>query len=153
MSVEVGSEAPDFTLRNENGEEVVLSSLRGRNVVLVFFPLAFSGTCTKELHTATDLADRYDAAGAEVYGISVDSPYSLKAWKRGEGFQASFLSDFHPKGAVAEQYGAYIPEAGIATRATYVIDKDGRIAYKSLNHPGEQRDQDAILDALAACPV
>jgi peroxiredoxin len=153
MAVEVGSEAPDFTLRDERGEQVSLSSLRGGNVVLVFFPAAFSGICTKELHTATDLADRYDAAGARVYGISVDSPYALRAWKRAEGLNAELLSDFHPKGAVAEAYGAYIPEAGVATRATYVIDKDGKVAHKTINHPGEQRDQEAIIEALAACPV
>ena len=153
MAVEVGSEAPDFTLRDENGEEVTLSSLRGGNVVLIFFPAAFSGICTKELHTATDLAEQYDAAGARVYGISVDSPYALKAWKRDEQLKAGFLSDNHPKGAVAETYGAYIPEAGVATRATYVIDKDGRVAHKMVNHPGEQRDQQAIIEALAACPV
>ena len=153
MAVEVGSEAPDFTLRDQNGQEVSLSSLRGQNVVLLFFPAAFSGICTKELHQATDLADRYDAAGAEVFGISVDSPYALKAWKRDENLTAHFLSDFHPKGAVAQAYEAYIPEAGVATRATYVIDKEGKVAHKMVNHPGEMRDQDAILDALAACPV
>lgn len=153
MAVEVGSEAPDFALRDENGQEVTLSSLRGRNVVLIFFPAAFSGLCTKELHQATDLADRYDAAGAQVYGISVDSPFALKAWKRDESLTASFLSDFHPKGAVAQAYEAYIPEAGVATRATYVIDKDGRVAHKMVNHPGEMRDQDEILEALAGCPV
>ena len=153
MAVEVGQDAPDFTLRDENGEEVALSSLRGRNVVLIFFPAAFSGICTKELHTATDLAEKYGAAGAEVFGVSVDSPYALKAFKRDEGLEAHFLSDFHPKGKVAEEYDAYIPEAGVATRATYVIDKDGKVAYKAVNHPGEMRDQDAIIDALAACPI
>ena len=153
MAVEVGQEAPDFTLRDENGAEVTLSSLRGRNVVLIFYPLAFSPTCTKELHQTTELADRYGAAGAEVFGISVDSPWVLKAFKRDEGLSAHLLSDFHPKGAVAEMYDAYIPEAGIATRATYVIDKDGKVADKTINHPGEMRDQDTILQALAACPV
>jgi peroxiredoxin len=153
MTVEVGQDAPDFTLRDENGKEVPLSSLRGRNVVLIFFPAAFSGICTKELHTATDLAEQYGAAGAAVFGVSVDSPYALKAFKRDEGLEARFLSDFHPKGKVAEEYGAYIPEAGVATRATYVIDKDGKVAYKAVNHPGEMRDQDAIIDALAACPI
>jgi peroxiredoxin len=153
MAVEVGQEAPDFTLRDENGEEVPLSSLRGRNVVLIFFPAAFSGICTKELQTSTGLAERYGAAGAEVFGVSVDSPYALKAFKRDEGLDVRFLSDFHPKGQVAEEYGAYIPEAGVATRATYVIDKDGKVAYKALNNPGEMRDQQAIIDALAACPI
>jgi len=92
MAVEVGQEAPDFTLRDENGEEVELSSLRGRNVVLIFFPAAFSGICTKELHTATDLAEKYGAAGAEVFGVSVDSPYALKAFKR--GLEALIRDDF-----------------------------------------------------------
>jgi mycoredoxin-dependent peroxiredoxin len=153
MAVEVGQEAPDLTLRDENGEEVELSSLRGRNVVLIFFPAAFSGICTKELHTATDLAEKYGAAGAEVFGVSVDSPYALKAFKRDEDLDVRFLSDFHPKGQMATEYEAYIPEAGVATRATYVIDKDGKVAYKAINHPGEMRDQDAIIDALAACPI
>jgi peroxiredoxin len=153
MSVEVGSEAPDFTLRDENGQEFTLSSLRGHNAVLVFYPLAFSGICTKELHDLTDAADRYDAAGAEVIGISIDSPFTLKAFKRDEDLKAKLLSDFHPKGAVAKQYGAYIEEAGVATRATFVVDKDGKIAHKVVTHPGEARNQEEYLEALAACPV
>ena len=153
MAPEVGSEAPDFTLRDENGEELTLSSLRGRNVVLVFYPAAFSSTCTRELHDITGARERYDAAGAEVIGISVDSPYALKAFKRDEGLKARLVSDFHPKGEIAKQYGAYIEEAGIATRATFVIDKDGKVAYKVVNHPGEARNQEEYLEALASCPV
>jgi peroxiredoxin len=121
--------------------------------VLVFYPLAFSGICTKELHDLSDAADRYDAAGAEVIGISIDSPFVQKAFKRDEDLKAKLLSDFHPKGAVAKQYDAYIEEAGVATRATFVIDKDGKIAHKVVNHPGEARNQDEYLEALASCPV
>jgi mycoredoxin-dependent peroxiredoxin len=153
MSVEIGSEAPDFMLRDENGDEVTLSSLRARNVVLVFYPLAFSPTCTRELHDISEAADKYQAAGADVFGISVDSPYVLKAFKRDEDLEARLLSDFHPKGAVAKQYEAYIEEAGIATRATFVIDKDGKIAHKVVNHPGQARNQEEYLEALASCPV
>jgi mycoredoxin-dependent peroxiredoxin len=153
MAVDVGSEAPDFTLRDENGEEFTLSSLRGRNAVLVFYPLAFSPTCTSELVDMSRAADRYDAAGAEVVGISVDSPYALKAFKEKEGIQAKLLSDFHPKGAVAEIYDAYIPQAGMATRATFVIDKDGKVAHKVVTNPGQARDQEEYIEALAACPV
>jgi mycoredoxin-dependent peroxiredoxin len=153
MAVEVGSEAPDFTVRDENGEELKLSSLRGRNVVLVFYPLAFSPLCTRELHDISGAAERYDAAGAEVIGISVDSPYALKAFKRDEDIKARLASDFHPKGAVARQYGAYIEDAGIATRATFVIDKDGMVAYKVITNPGQGRDQEEYLEALASCPV
>jgi peroxiredoxin len=153
VAVEVGQEAPDFTLRDENGEEVTLSSLRGHNVVLVFYPLAFSSICTRELHDISGAADRYEAANGEVLGVSVDSPYALKAFKRDEGIKARLLSDFHPKGAVAKEYGAYIEDAGIATRATFVIDKNGKVAHKVVTHPGEARNQDEYLDALAACPV
>lgn len=153
MAPEVGSEAPDFTLRNEDGEQVTLSSLRGHNVVLVFYPLAFSGICTKELHDITNIKDKFEGASAEVYGISVDSPFALKAFKRDEGLSAHLLSDFHPKGAVAKQYDAYLDEVGIATRATYLIDKDGRVAWKQVNNPGEARDQEQVIEALAACPV
>jgi mycoredoxin-dependent peroxiredoxin len=153
MSTEVGQEAPDFTLRDENGEEFTLSSLRGQNVVLVFYPLAFSGTCTKELLDLTAAAGEYDAANAEVIGISIDSPYALKAFKRDENLKAKLLADFHPKGEVAKKYGAYIEEAGVATRATFVIDKNGKIAHKVVNHPGQARNQEEYLEALADCPA
>ena len=154
MSVEVGSQAPDFTLRNENGEEVTLSDLRGRNVVLVFYPFAFSSICTKELHDVTDLEAKFGAGHAEVFGISVDSPFTLKAFRKNEELTPHLLSDFEPKGAVAQQYDAYLESPlGFATRATYVIDKDGKIAWKQVNSPGEARDQQEAIAALAACPV
>jgi mycoredoxin-dependent peroxiredoxin len=153
MAVEVGQEAPDFTLRNEDGEEVTLSSHRGHNVVLVFYPLAFSGICTKELHDVTDLTDQFGDANAEVFGISVDSPFALKAFRRDENLTPHLLSDFHPKGAVSREYDAYLEEVGIATRATYVIDKDGKVAWKQVTHPGEARDQEQVVAALASCPV
>jgi mycoredoxin-dependent peroxiredoxin len=153
MPVEVGQEAPDFTLRDENGEEVTLSALRGRNVVLVFYPFAFSSICTKELHDITDRGDRFGDASAEVFGISMDSPFTLKAFKQHERLSAHLLSDFEPKGEVAREYGAYLDGLGFATRATFVIDKDGKIAFQQVTSPGEARDQDEVLTALAACPV
>jgi len=153
MPVEVGQEAPDFTLRDENGQEVTLSSLRGKNVVLVFYPFAFSSLCTKELHDITDRDARFGENSAEVYGISVDSPFALKAFKDQEQLSAHLLSDFEPKGAVAQQYGAYLDGLGFATRATFVIDKDGKVAHKQVTSPAEARDQDEVLDALLACPV
>jgi mycoredoxin-dependent peroxiredoxin len=153
MSVEVGYPAPDFTLRNENGEEVTLSSLRGQNVVLVFYPFAFSSMCTKELHDVTGLQQKFGDAHAEVFGVSVDSPFTLKAFKKHENLTPHLLSDFEPKGAVAQQYGAYLDGLGFATRATFVIDKDGNIAWKQVNSPGEARDQGQAVEALAACPV
>ena len=153
MSVEVGSQAPDFTLRNENGEEVTLSSLRGQNVVLVFYPFAFSSMCTKELHDVTGLEQKFGDAHAQVFGVSVDSPFTLKAFRKQENLTPHLLSDFEPKGAVAQQYGAYLDGLGFATRATFVIDKDGDVAWKQVNSPGEARDQEQAVEALAACPV
>ena len=154
MSAEVGSQAPDFTLRNENGEEVTLSDLRGSNVVLIFYPFAFSSICTKELHDVTDLESKFGAENAEVFGVSVDSPFTLKAFRKSEQLTPHLLSDFEPKGAVAQQYDAYLEgPLGFATRATYVIDKDGKVAWKQVNSPGEARDQQEAIAALAACPV
>jgi peroxiredoxin len=153
MAVEVGSEAPDFTLKDENGKDVSLSSLRGRNVVLMFYPLAFSGVCTRELHDVSAAADRYQAANAEVLAVSVDSHYTLAAFKRDEDLKAHLLADFHPKGAVAQQYGTYMDAFGIAGRATFVIDKDGRVVSKVESAVSAPRDQEEYLTALAACPV
>jgi peroxiredoxin len=153
MAAEVGSPAPDFTLRNEDGQDVTLSSLRGNNVVLVFYPFAFSSICTKELHDITGLAARFDAAGAQVFGISVDSPFALKAFREAEHISAHLLSDFEPKGAVAREYDAYLQDLGFATRATYVIDKNGTIAHKQVTSPAQAREQEEVLDALAACPI
>jgi peroxiredoxin len=153
MPVEVGSDAPDFTLRNENGEDVSLSSLRGQNVVLIFYPFAFSSICTKELHDVTGLEERFGDAQAQVFGVSVDSPFALKAFRKQEQLVPHLLSDFEPKGAVAQQYGAYLDGLGFATRATFVIDKDGKVAWKEITSPGEAREQEHVIEALASCPV
>ena len=154
MAVEIGSEAPDFTLRNENGEEVSLSSLRGRNVVLIFFPAAFSGICTKELHTTTDLAAQYDAAGADVYGNLCRQPLCAEGVEARRGTGGQFLVRLPSEGCRCRRATTLTSrKPAVATRATYVIDKDGTVAHKTVNHPGEQRDQDAIIEALAACPV
>jgi mycoredoxin-dependent peroxiredoxin len=149
----VGSEAPDFILKDENGKDVTLSDLRGRNVVLMFYPLAFSGVCTQELRDISSAADRYQAANAEVIAVSVDSHYTLAAFKRDEDLKAHLLADFHPKGAVAQQYGTYMDGIGIAGRATYVIDKDGKVVHKVTSEVLQPRDQEEYLTALAACPV
>jgi mycoredoxin-dependent peroxiredoxin len=153
MAVEIGDVAPDFTLADENGEKVTLSQLRGRNVVLVFYPLDFSPVCTKELKDISALADRYAAQNAEVFGISVDSRWTHAAFRRDEQLSAHLLADFHPKGAVAQQYGVYIDQAGIANRGTFVIDAQGRVAHKVVTSPAEARNQDEYLEALANCPV
>jgi peroxiredoxin len=153
MGVEIGDIAPDFTLVDENNQKVTLSQLRGRNVVLVFYPLDFSPVCTGELKDIAAMADRYAAYGAEVFGISVDSRWTHAAYKRDEQLSARLLADFHPKGEVARSYGVYIEEAGIANRGTFVIDAEGRIVHKVVTSPMQARNQDDYLAALASCPV
>ena len=153
MAVEVGEEAPDFTLRDDANQKWTLSEHRGGNVVLVFYPLSFSGVCTHELHQLTDAADSFDSAGAEVVGISVDSKYVQAAFKRDEGLRATLLADFNPLGAVARTYGVFMEEWGYANRGTFVIDKDGKVAHKVVTNPTDARDPEEYLAALAQCPA
>lgn len=108
MAVEIGEVAPDFMLRDDGNNEVRLSDLRGRNVVLVFYPLDFSPVCTRELKHLSATRERYAAAGAEILGISVDSRYVHGAFRRDEQLEVRLLADFHPKGGVARAYGAYL---------------------------------------------
>ena len=153
MSVEVGSPAPDFTLRNESGEEVTLSGLQGRNVVLIFYPFAFSSTCTKELHDVTDLESRFGDANAQVFGISVDSPFALKAFRDHEQLTPHLLSDFEPKGAVARQYGVYRGQDGTSERALFVIDGEGIVRWSYVSPVGVNPGADGILNALEALQI
>src|SRR5438445_12961749 len=102
MAAEVGEQAPDFTLMDEANQPWTLSERLGRNVVLVFYPFSFSRICTQELRDLTATADKFDAAGAEVVGISIDSRYVQKAFKESEGLSATLLADFFPRAAVAE---------------------------------------------------
>lgn len=149
MALEIGDEAPDFTLTDHTGEAVTLSELRGRPVVLVFYPLAFTGHCTGELCGLRDELAEFAGADAEVLAISVDTAASLAVFHEQEGFGFRLLSDFWPHGEVAQAYDAFLPERGIATRATYVIDRDGRIAAHFRVSPSESRDMDAYREALA----
>ncbi len=153
MTLKVGDVAPDFTLQNENGEPVTLSKLRGKNVVLVFYPLDFSPICTGELRGIKGNAAKYAERNAQVYGISVDSRFTHAAFKAAEGLPVSLLADFHPKGAVSELYGVYMDKAGISMRGTFVIDKDGVIRGVTIQGPGEARNEAAYFEALSACPA
>ncbi len=128
MALQIGEEAPDFTLTDHTGEAVTLSELRGRPVVLVFYPAAFTGRCTGELCAIRDELAAFEDAEAEVLAISVDTAASLRVFAEQEGLRFRLLSDFWPHGAVAQAYDAFLAERGTATRATYVIDRDGRIA-------------------------
>jgi peroxiredoxin (alkyl hydroperoxide reductase subunit C) len=145
-NVAVGQEAPDFTLRNENNQEVTLSSLRGSPVVLVFYPLDFSGGCTKEMCAIRDDYSAFQAKGAHVFGISRDSLFTHRAFIEREGLKHSLLADM--KGDVAKLYGCWLEAAAVAERMTVVIDKDGIIRYVIHNNAGQLRDHNEALAAI-----
>ncbi|HWU57548.1 MAG TPA: peroxiredoxin [Microbacteriaceae bacterium] len=149
MALENDTQAPDFELSNQFGEPIQLSDFRGRkSVALVFFPLAFSGTCTGELCALRDNLSLFTAEGVELLGISVDSKYTLRAWADQENYQFSLLADFWPHGEIAKEYGVFLEDKGIANRATFVIDKAGIIRESFITAPGEARSLDAYRVAL-----
>jgi peroxiredoxin len=148
MSVTVGQAAPDFTLLNQRGESVTLSDLRGRRVVLVFYPFAFSSICTGELCSLRDRRGEFDD-DTVLLGISVDTKHALRVFAEQEGLGFDLLSDFWPHGAVAQAYGVFLPERGMATRATFVIDREGIVRWSVVNHPGQPRDPEDYRAALA----
>lgn len=150
MAVETGSPAPEFTLRNQHGQQVSLNDFRGtKNVLLMFYPFAFTGTCTGELCTIRDRYTDFVNDGTEVLSVSCDPTASLRVFAEQEGLTHSLLSDFWPHGAVSRAYGAFLEELGFATRATYVIDRDGIVRWAVMNGPGQARDADAYAEALA----
>jgi peroxiredoxin len=145
----LGETAPDFELLNQFGEPVRLSELRGRNVVLVFFPFAFSGICTGELCEIRDNLALFEDAGTVVLGISVDSKFAQRAYAEREGYDFDLLADFWPHGAVAGQYGVFDADSGMAKRGTFIIDKQGIVRYVVVNPRGQARDFSAYRSALA----
>src|SRR5699024_176828 len=150
MALEVGSIAPNFTLKDYNKQDVTLSSFAGdKPVLLVFYPFAFSGVCQGELCQLRDELADYDGSGVQVLGISVDTPFSLKEWAQQQGYQFPLLSDFWPHGAVAQSYGVFNEDAGMANRGTFLIDTDGVVRFAEVNQPGDARDQQAWNKAVA----
>jgi peroxiredoxin len=141
-AVSVGQEAPDFTLVNEANEKVTLSELRGTPVVLVFIPFAFSGICTAEMCAIRDNYDSWMEKGARVFAISRDSRFVMAAWKKQEGFKHTLLAD--TKGEVATKYGVWNPAVAAAERATFVIGRDGKVAYAIHNAIPDARDHSAV---------
>jgi peroxiredoxin len=148
MSIHVGDQAPDFKLSNQYGEEVSLAALRGKPVVIVFYPLSFSGICTGELCELRDNISMFETSGVELLAISVDSKYVQAKFAEQEGYSFNVLADFWPHGGVASAYGVFLEDKGIATRATFVIDADGVVAAKMVNGPGEARSLAEYKKAL-----
>lgn len=149
MTLAVGDTAPDFELSNQFGEPVRLSSFRGENVVVVFYPFAFSGICTSELCELRDNLRAFEADNARVLAVSVDSKYTLRAYARAEGYEFDLLSDFWPHGAVARAYGVFNEDRGMAGRGTFIVDANGIIRDITLNPTGEARSLDGYRQALA----
>ena len=144
-----GTVAPDFTLKDQNNQEVRLADFRGRKaVLLVFYPLAFTGTCQGELAEVAEYLAIYQSDEVQVLTVSVDSAYSHKVWASREGFRFPLLADFWPHGAVAQAYGVFNEAAGFANRGTFVIDRDGIIRWAEVTGPGEARDQEGWRKAL-----
>jgi peroxiredoxin len=142
MAVEIGDEAPDFELPDQHGTPVKLSSFRGaKNVVLVFYPLAFSPVCSGELCALReDFPEVSTRDDVELLTVSVDSLFAHRVWAEQENFQFSLLADFWPHGAVAKQYGVFDEARGLAIRGTFVIDKEGVVRWSVVNPIPQARD-------------
>jgi len=151
MSVEVGDLAPDFTLKDQNNQVVTLSQFKGeKSVLVVFYPLAFSGICSSELCSLRDDLPRFSNDDVQLVTISVDSVYSHKVWAQQEGFEFPLLSDFWPHGGVAREYGVFDENKGIALRGTFLVDTEGVIRYKVVNGIPDARNHDEYAKAVAA---
>ncbi|TBN56889.1 peroxiredoxin [Glaciihabitans arcticus] len=140
MALENDTQAPDFELPNQFGEHVRLGEFRGKKAVaLVFFPLAFSSTCTTEMCDLRDNLALFKNNDIELIGISVDSKAVLRAFAENEGYDFPLLADFWPHGSVAKEYGVFLDSKGYANRATFLIDINGIIRASFITAPGEAR--------------
>jgi mycoredoxin-dependent peroxiredoxin len=150
MSAIVGSAAPDFTLKDQNQQEVSLSSFRGKKrVVLVFYPLDWSPVCTKEHACFVSEMKQFEKLDAQVLGLSVDSVWSHKAYAEKMAIDYPLLADFNPRGAVAHKYGVYLEEKGITGRAISIIDREGNLAWHKNYDIPVVPDVNEVAQALA----
>jgi len=150
MSVGVGQAAPDFTLKDQAGNDVALSSFKGKKAIaLHFYPFTFTGVCEGELCRIRDDYSDFEKAGAQVLAVSCDSRHAQRVWSEQQGFTFPVLSDFWPHGAVAKAYGVFNDQLGCAIRATFLIGKDGKVidAFHT-DSLGTARDADRYAAAL-----
>jgi peroxiredoxin len=147
--IAVGEQAPDFALRNQDGEKVSLSDFAGRKVLLVFYPGDFSPVCGDQLSIYQEVKPEIEEKGVELVGISVDGFFAHKAFQEKLGIDTMLLSDFEPKGEVARAYDSYVEKMGFANRTLVLIDENGVVAwtYESPN-PGEFPGANVIFDAF-----
>jgi peroxiredoxin (alkyl hydroperoxide reductase subunit C) len=148
--ISAGEKAPDFTLRDQDGEAVSLADFRGKKVLLVFYPFDFSSVCSDQLSVYQEVKPEIEARGVTMIGISVDHPYAHKAFREKLGIDTTLLADFEPKGEVAKAYGSYVDKVGMANRTLVLIDEEGNVEW-SYESPslGEAPGANVIFDALA----
>ena len=149
MAIEIGAKAPDFALRDQHNVVVDLAEQRPKAVLLVFFPLAFTGVCAGELTLIQGDLDLLQNDRIQVLGISVDSPYTQRVFADRDGLKFPLLSDFWPHGAIAQEYGIFDDTAGVATRASFLIDGEGIVRWRILSDIGHARDHEQYQVALA----
>lgn len=150
MTINIGDQAPEFTTKDQHNQEVRLTDFRDeQNILLVFYPFAFSRVCTGELGAVRDDLASFQNAQVQILPISVDHPFALKAYAEKEGYDFPLLADFWPHGAIARQYGVFNDNAGFALRGTFLIDRGGVVRYAAVNGPGDARDQSEWKAAIA----
>jgi len=149
--IAVGEKAPDFSLLNHKREEVSLSGFRGRRVLLVFYPSDFSPVCSDQLSIYQEVKPSLDDADLEVLGISIDHSWAHDAFRKELNLDFTLLADFHPKGEVAERYGAYLADHGTSNRSLVLIDEEGVVRWVHESpSPLEIPGANLIFDALQA---
>ncbi|MCI0383274.1 peroxiredoxin [Streptomyces sp. CNQ085] len=149
MAIEVGTKAPEFELRNQHGETVRLADFKGeKNVVLLFYPFAFTGVCTGELCALRDELPRFVNDDVQLLAVSCDSPFTLRVFAEQEGLGYPLLSDFWPHGDTAREYGVFDEEKGCAVRGTFIIDKEGVVRWAVVNALPDARDLNEYVRAL-----
>jgi peroxiredoxin len=149
MAIEVGTKAPEFELRNQHGETVRLADFKGqKNVVLLFYPFAFTGVCTGELCALRDELPRFVNDDVQLLAVSCDSSFTLRVFAEQEGLDYPLLSDFWPHGDAAREYGVFDEEKGCAVRGTFIIDKEGVVRWTVVNGLPDARDLSEYAKAL-----
>ena len=154
MAIAVGDHAPDFDLKNQHGQRVRLSELLEREpVMVVFFPLAFSANCTSEVEALQRERQRFADAGLAIVLVSVDSTATLRAWADAGNYDLELLSDFWPHGAVARSFGVFLEEKGLASRASFLIDRSGVVRWVVEASPGAIRELSDYEDAISLMEI